>query len=89
MSFLVVSKIFRQFVNLLTPDDKYSLAVKRENLTQQIQMQCSKKLNVFSEFFTALQKSTFNFQPFQKKVEPHSICISDVKDGKKRAHVNV
>ena len=27
-SFLVVSEIFRLFVNILTPDEKYSLSVK-------------------------------------------------------------
>ena len=68
MSVLVVSKIFRQFVNKLTPDDKYSVD-NTENLTQPIQMQLSKKLEVFSEVFTAFLKNTFNFEHFEKNYD--------------------
>ena len=68
MSVLVVSKIFRSFVNTLTLDDKYSVD-KTENLTQPIQMQLSKKLEVFSEVFTAFLKNTFNFEHFEKNYD--------------------
>ena len=88
MSLLVVSKILRPFVNRLTPDDKYSLSNK-EILPQPIQFQLSKKLDVFFEVFTACLKSIFNFEYFEKKVEPHSLCISEIIDCEIHAYVNV
>ena len=39
---------------------------------QPIQMQLSKKPKFFSQFYTAFHKSTFNFEHFEKKDEPHS-----------------
>ena len=38
---------------------------------------------------TAFPKSTFNFEHFQKKDEPRSLCLSDITDGEKRGYVNV
>ena len=35
-------------------------------------MQLSQKQEIFSGFFFAFLKSTFNFEPFPKKEEPHS-----------------
>ena len=42
------------FINTLTADEKYSVP-KKDNLTQPIQMQLSKKQNVFLNFFWTLQ----------------------------------
>ena len=36
------------------------------------------KITDFSEFFTAFLKSTFNFEHFEKKDEPESVCISEI-----------
>ena len=36
------------------------------------------KITDFSEFFTAFLKSTFNFEYFEKKDEPESVCISEI-----------
>ena len=44
---LVICKILGLFVNTLTVDDKYSL-LKKDNLTQTIQMELSKKEKTFS-----------------------------------------
>ena len=52
-------------------DDKYSL-LNRDNLTQPIGTQLSKKQKAFSEFFIDFSKSTLNFDPFQKKDNPPS-----------------
>ena len=52
-------------------------------------MQLSKKLQMFYHFFTAFLKLTFNFEHLEKKDEPHSLCICEIIDGKKRAYVNV
>ena len=40
----------------------------------------------FSSFF-AFQKSTFNFEHFQKKYDPDSRCISDIRDSEKRGWI--
>ena len=78
-SFLVISEILRPFFNLLTLDDKYSLG-NRENLTQPIQTQLSKERLIFPNFLTAFLKYTFDFEQFEKKEDPHSLCISKIID---------
>ena len=58
---------------------------------QHIQIQISKKLKIFSEFFTAFVKSPCKFQHFKKKkkkIEPHSLYISEIIDCKKPGFVN-
>ena len=70
---LVLWKILRLFVNTLTDDDKYCL-LYRDNLKQPIQILLSQKQKTFSQFFSALLKSTLNFEHFQKKM----ILIADV-----------
>ena len=72
---LVLCKILRLFVNTLTTDDKYSL-LNRDNLTQRIQILLYQKDRTFSQFLSSFVKSTFNFEHFQKKDDPHSRCIS-------------
>ena len=63
---LVICKISRLFPNTLSADGKYSL-LNRDNLTQPIQMEVSRKQKTFSEFFSAFLKSNLNFEHFQKK----------------------
>ena len=52
-------------------DSKYSL-LNRDNLTEPIQMQLSRKQKTFSDFFSAFLKSSLNFEHFQKKDDSHS-----------------
>ena len=52
---------------------------------QTIQMHLSKKQNVFSEFFLAFFESALNFEHFQKKDDPDSLCISEITDHERRA----
>ena len=52
---------------------------------QTIQMHFSKKRNVFSQFFLAFFESAINFEHFQKKDDPHSLCISKIIDHERRA----
>ena len=54
------------FVNTLTVDDKHYL-LNRDNLTQPIQMQLSKKEKTFSQFFFAFLKSILNYKHLPKK----------------------
>ena len=64
-------KILRLFAKTLTVDDDHYL-LKRENLTQPIQMVLHKKQKTFSGFFFAFLKSLLNFKHLAKKDEPHS-----------------
>ena len=74
---LVLCKILRLFINTLTTDDKYSL-LNKENLTQPIQILLYQKDWTFSQIFSSFLKSTFNFEHFQKKDDPHSRCVSEI-----------
>ena len=49
-SFLEICKIVGLFVNTFTADEKYSL-LDRDNFTQPVQMQLSKKQKTLAQFF--------------------------------------
>ena len=83
-SLLVICKIWRLFVNILSPVEKYSLP-NREYLTQPIQIKFSQKQKFFPGFFSPFSKSKLNFEHFQKKDDPHSLFISDSTACEKRA----
>ena len=80
---LVICKISRLFPNTLSADGKYSL-LNRDNLTQPIHMQLSRKQKTFSEFFCAFLKSSLNFEHFQKKDDSHSWAISKITESEKQ-----
>ena len=67
----------------MTADDKYSL-LNRDNLTQPIPTQLSKKQKAFFEFYLAFSKSTLNFDHLQRKDDLHSGNISYITHSKKR-----
>ena len=71
----MIHKILRLFVNTLAVNEKRYL-LHRDNLMQPIQMQLSQKQKTFSESSLPFSKSILNFKHFQKKVDPHSWCIS-------------
>ena len=81
-SLLVICKISRLFPNTLSGVGKYSL-FNRDNLTQPIEMQISRKQKNFSHFFAAFLKPSLNFEHFFKKGDPHCWCISEVTDPEK------
>ena len=68
---LVISKVLRMFLNILTGDDKYSL-LNRDNLRLPIQMQLSHKQKTFSQYVSEFLKTRLSFKYFQKKDNPHS-----------------
>ena len=78
-SLLVICKISRLFINILSADGKYSL-FNRENLMQPIEMQLSQKEKTFSQFFSAFLKSSLNFEHFSKKDDPPWWCICEIMD---------
>ena len=85
---LVLCKILRLFLSILTDDDKYCL-LYRENLTEAIQILLSQRQKTFSELFCLFLKSTLNFAQFQTKDYPHSRCISEITVSKKGDSINV
>ena len=82
-SLLVICKILRLFVNIQSSDDKHSL-LTRGNLRESIQIQFSLKERTFTKFFSAISRSSINFEHFQKKDDPHSCCLSELTDIEKR-----
>ena len=76
-SLLLTWQMFGLFLNTLAADEKCPL-LKRENLTVPIQMQLSQKQKTFSPFFASFLKSRSNFEHFDKKVDPHRFCISEI-----------
>ena len=83
MALLLISGILGLFVDKMTADDKYSLP-NREKLWQPIQMQLCQKQKYFPQPFAALLRTTSNFQHVQKKDDPHSWCIFEIRDCEKR-----
>ena len=70
----MIHKILRLFVNTLTVDDKHYL-LNRDNLTEPIQMQLTKKQKTFSEISFSFINSLLNFKHLPKKDELHRRCI--------------
>ena len=66
MSALVKSEIFRLFVNILTPDDKYSRRYM-QIFWQQIQRPLSQKEKTFFSVFDCISEMYMKFRTFWKK----------------------
>ena len=77
-SLLAIQNIFELLVNTLTPDGKPSL-LNRDNLTQPIQLQISKKQRSFSHFLSVFSKSSSNFEHFQKKMTLEAYVLIRLK----------
>ena len=74
-----ISETLGVFVNTLTADERYSLQ-NRKTLRQPIQLQLSKKQKKFSEFFAAYLQCTSNFEHFEEKDDPDTLCVSEIRD---------
>ena len=85
---LVLCKILRLFVSILTDDEEYSLLYRHKS-TQAIQILLSQKQKTFSEFFSAFLEFTLNFEHSGKKDDPHSRCISHITLSEKGYSINV
>ena len=66
------------FRNTLTANDKY-LFRDLHNLLPSTQLQLSLKPITFSNFFNPFLESTSHFQHFEKKHDPHSSFIMEIK----------
>ena len=77
MSALVISGIFRLFLNALTPADKYS----RRNMQifwQQFKTLISQKGKTFCVFFIAFLKCAWNLEHCEKKQKYPSLIITEI-----------
>ena len=78
-SLLLTCQILGLLVNTLATDEKYPVLNKR-SLTIATQIQLYEKRKTFSQFLAAFLKSTLNFEHFQKKDDPHRLCIFELTD---------
>ena len=88
MSALVISKIFRLFVNTLTPDDKYSRRYMHI-FWQQLQPSLSQKGKAFCEFFIAFLKCAWNLEHSEKKEEHPSVFITEIIASERDVYLSV
>ena len=76
-SLVVIFKILRVFVCTLSVVEKYSFT-KRDNLTDPIQMQLSRKQKSSCHIFSTFLKSSLNLDHCEKKDDPHNLFIPEV-----------
>ena len=77
MSALVISQIFRLFINTMTLDVKYF----RRNMQifwPQLETPLSQEKNTFSQFLIAFLKCAWNLDHFEKKKEYPSLIITEI-----------
>ena len=77
MSALVISEIFRLFVNTLTPDDKYS----RRNMQifwQQLQTPLSQKWKYICWLLIPFLKCSLNLEHSETKEDYSSLIITEI-----------
>ena len=79
----MIRKILGLSVKTLTVDDKYS-RLNRDNLTQPILRQSSKRQKNVSNFFSKFLKCQSNFEHFEKVDDTPMLCISKITDCEKR-----
>ena len=87
-SALVISEIFRLFVNTLAPDDKYS----RRNMQifwQQLQTLLSQEEKTFRGFFIAFPKCAWNLEHSEKKEEYPSLINTEIISSERDVYLSV
>ena len=88
MSALVLSEIFRLFVNMLTLDDKYS----RNNMQifwQQLQTLLSPEQNPFCPFPIVFLKCAWNLKRSEKKEEYSNLIITEIIASKRDVYLSI
>ena len=86
-SVLVRSKILGLFVNTLTAEYTYSRR-NMQTFTPKVQTPFSLKQKIFSGFFIAFLKSTWNGEHFEKKGESSTLSISEIIDSKRGGYLS-
>ena len=88
MSALVTSEIFRLFVNMLTPDDKYS----RRNIKifwQQLQTLLTQKGKTFRPFLIVFLNCGWNLQRSENQEEYPSLIITEIIASERDVYLSV
>ena len=88
MSALVLSEIFRLFVNTLTHDDKYS----RHNMQifwQQLQTVLSPEQNPFCPFAIVFLKCAWNLKHSEKKEEYPTLISTEIIASERDVYLSV
>ena len=84
---LVKSKLLGLFAKRLTAEYTYSRRIM-QTFTQQVQTPLSLKQKIFSWFFIAFLKSTWNGEHFQKKGESSSLSNPEIIDSKRGGYLS-
>ena len=87
-SALVISEIFRLFVNTLAPDDKHS----RRNMQifwQQLQTLLSQEEKTFRGFFIAFPKCAWNLEHSERKEEYPSLINTEIISSERDVYLSV
>ena len=87
-SALVLSEIFRLFVNTLTPDDKYSCR-NMQIFWQQLQTILSQEENTFRGFFIAFPKCAWNLEHSEKKGEYPRLINTEIIASERDVYLSV
>ena len=74
-------------MNTLTAEYTYSRR-NMQTFMQQVQTPLSLNQKIFSGFFIAFLKSTWNGEHFEKKGESSSLSISDIIDSKRGGYLS-
>ena len=88
MSALVTSQIFRLFVNMLTPDDKYSRRYIHI-FWQQLQTTLSQKGKAFCRFFIEFLKCACNLRHSEMKEKHPSVIITEIIASERHVYLSV
>ena len=88
MSSLVISEIFRLFVNTLTPDVKYSRRYM-QIFWQQIQTLLSPKAKTFYQFLMLFLNCGLNLQRSENQEEFRSLIITQIIASERDVYLSV
>ena len=85
---LVRCELLGQFFNTLTADYKYS-RWNWDNLSQQVPMQTSLKVNTCSRLFIAFLECTLKLEYFERKDQSQSLSITEIINCETGSYLNV
>ena len=88
MSALVTSKIFRLFIDTMTPDVKYFLR-NIQIFWQQLQTTLSQKGKTLCGFFIAFLKCASNLEHSEKKEEYPNLIITEIIASEREVYLSV
>ena len=86
-SVLVVSEILKLFVNIFTPDDKYSLSVKANVSHNQFKCNYLQTKIYFLNFLLLFRNLNKIWNTFKKRYEPQSLFVSEIIKCEKQGYL--